>query len=218
MKEGKKQNCIHAINKIFNEYNDPLIFTKIEQYICSSMPIVINRYNEDLIKKIDLTTEQEYFIEYFLTHNQYFYLKTTKKFFYYNKNEFGIIFEDDLLHNILRTISSSESKLLRPWKQKTKNEIMKRIKNNNLFNCIPETDTIQPIVNKFIDIRLFDNKNDVKYFLTLIGDNILKKNNNLIHIMPPNALGIITELTNYCYINFGINCNNSIKYKFYEHT
>jgi len=218
MSSDKKQSCIDAINKIFNEYTDPIVFNKIEQYICSSMPIVINRYNEELIKKIDLTAEHEYFIEYFLTHNPFFYLKTTNKYFFYNKNDFGIIFEDDLLHRILRTISSSESKILRPWKQKTKNEIMKRIKNNNLFNCIPETDTIQSIVNTFIDIRLFNNKNDVKYFLTLIGDNILKKNTNFIHIISPNAKDFISELTNYCYINFGVNCNNSIKYKFYEHS
>ena len=48
MNDNKKQNCIDAINKIFNEYTDPIVFNKIEQYICSSMPIVINRYNEYL--------------------------------------------------------------------------------------------------------------------------------------------------------------------------
>ena len=218
MKEVVKQKCMDAINKIFNQYNEPLIYEKIEQYICSSMPIVINRHNQELIKKVDLTTEQEYFIEFFLTHNQYYYVKTTNKYFHYNNCNYTVIYEDDLLHHILRTISSSESKLLRPWKQKTKNEIMRRIKNKNLINAIPETGTIQEIINCFLNIRLFNNKNDVKYFLTLIGDNILKKNNNLIHIISPNAKDFITEISNYCIINFGFNCNNSIKYKFYDHS
>ena len=217
-KDIAKQKCIEAIDKIFNQYNDPDVYKKIEQYICSSMPVVINRHNQELINKLDLSTEQDYFIEHFLTHNQYFYIKTTNKYFYYNNSNYSIIYEDDLLHRILTTISSSESKLLRPWKQKTKNEIMKRIKNNNLINSIPESNTIQEIINYFINIRIFNDKNDAKYFLTIIGDNILKKSNNLIHIISPNAKDFITEISNYCYAIFGLNCNNSIKYKFYEHS
>ena len=122
-KDNSKQKCIEAIDKIFNQYNDPDVYKKIEQYICSSMPVVINRHNQELINKLDLSTEQDYFIEHFLTHNQYFYIKTTNKYFYYNNSNYSIIYEDDLLHRILTTISSSESKLLRPWKQKTKNWI-----------------------------------------------------------------------------------------------
>ncbi len=217
-RESIKQKCIQSIDKIFNEYNEEIIFNKIQQYICTNMPIIINKHNDELIKKVDLTTEQEYFVEFFLNQNQYFYIKTTNKYFFYNNSDFKIIYEDDLLYRILTTISSSDSKLLRPWKQKTKNEIMKRIRNRNLLTFIPESNTIQTILSCFIDMHMFNNKNNIKYFLTVLGDTILKKNNNLIHIMSPEAKDFITEISNYCYVNFGCNCNNSIKYKFYEHS
>ena len=217
-REEIKQKCIQSIDKIFNEYNEEIVFKKIQQYICINMPIVVNKYNNDLIIKVDLTTEQDYFVEFFLNQNQYFYIKPTNKYFFYNNSNFKIIYEDDLLYKILTTISSSDSKLLRPWKQKTKNEIMKRIRNRNLLTFIPESNTIQTIFSGFMEMHMFNNKNNIKYFLTVLGDNILKKNNNLIHILPPEAKDFITEISNYCYVNFGCNSNNSIKYKFYEHS
>ena len=105
-REEIKQKCIQSIDKIFNEYNEEIVFNKIQQYICINMPIVVNKYNNDLIIKVDLTTEQDYFVEFFLNQNQYFYIKPTNKYFFYNNSNFKIIYEDDLLYKILTTISS----------------------------------------------------------------------------------------------------------------
>ena len=91
---------------------------------------------------------------------------------------------------------------------------MKRIKQNNLLDSIPESDTIQRILSLLSDI--FNSKDEVKYFLTILGDNILKKNTNLIHIMDYNIKEFIDNINQYCQAIIGCNCTNTIKYKFYD--
>ena len=54
------------------------------------------------------------------------------------------------------------------------NESQQRIKEQSLFNTIPESATVQYVIN-FFTPTLFDTKEDVKHFMALIGDNILNK-------------------------------------------
>ena len=67
------------------------------------------------------------------------------------------------------------------WKHKTKLNIIKQIRERSLFTCIPETDTIQDILYNLYP-AIFTSKNCAKYFLTIIGDNILKKNQHLLSL------------------------------------
>ena len=60
------------------------------------------------------------------------------------------------------------------WKHKTKTHIIKLIKERTLFTSIPETYTIQTVLG-FLQTTLFETKDAAKYFLTVLGDNILKK-------------------------------------------
>ena len=78
-KELIVKECINSINKIFNNYNDEMIFKRIQQYICNQMPIVINNYSKSLTQKTDLSTEHDYFVEFFLDKNRYFYIVNTNK-------------------------------------------------------------------------------------------------------------------------------------------
>ena len=48
---------------------------------------------------------------------------------------------------------------------------MKQIKDKKLFQSIPETETIQNVLN-FLYPFIFDDKETAKYFLTILGDNI----------------------------------------------
>ena len=214
-KEVIKKECIEAIDKIFNEYNDDMVFNRIKQYISNQMPVVIKNYSNQQMEKNNLLTEHDYFVEYFLNNNQYFYVSNTSKFFYYDGNSYKLYTEDDILHNVLRTIS--QKKLLQPWKQKTKNNIMRRIKEKSLLNTIPESETIQKVINLFINCNMFDTKEEVKYFLAILGDNILKKNTNVIHIINNESKDFLRELNSICYGFIGITCNNSFKFKFHDH-
>lgn len=209
------KECIESVNKIFNNYNDDMIFKRIHQYICNQMPIVINNYSRSLTQQTELSTEHDYFVEFFLEKNRYFYVSNTNKFFYYDGGSYHLFTEDDILFKILTSIR--EKTCLYPWKQKTKNNIMKRIKNTNLLDSIPESKTIQKVINLFVNSHIFNTKEEVKYFLTILGDNILKKNTNLFHIISNDAKDFIRELNNICNGFIGCNCNSSFKYKFHDH-
>ena len=50
----------------------------------------------------------------------------------------------------------------------------RKIKNKKILSSIPESQTIQNMINFFTPI-LFSNKEKVKYFFAIIGDNILGK-------------------------------------------
>ena len=60
------KDCLDSVNKIFNNYNDDMIFKRIHQYICNQMPIVINNYSRSLTQQTELSTEHDYFVEFFL--------------------------------------------------------------------------------------------------------------------------------------------------------
>tara|TARA_Y100000992_G_scaffold135590_1_gene89657 strand:+ start:29672 stop:31258 length:1587 start_codon:yes stop_codon:yes gene_type:complete len=214
-KNDIKNECFKSIDSIFNNYDNDLIFKRIKQYICHQMPIVINNFDNSLKEKRDLSTEHDYFVELFLNKNKYFYVSNTDKFFFYDGVSYNLFKEDDILYKILSSIR--EKRYLLPWKHKTKNNIMKRIKNNNLLDSIPESVTIQRVINLFINSRIFNSKEETKYFLTVIGDNILKKNNNLVHIIDNNSKDFLRELNNICCGFVGTGCTNTFKYKFHDH-
>jgi hypothetical protein len=88
------------------------------------------------------------------------------------------------------------------WKHKTKINIIKQIKERNLFKSIPETFTIQKIINLLCP-TLFSTKSQVKYFLTIIGDSILKKHNDLIFLTKPKTKKFLNEIDNICYMVTG---------------
>ena len=60
------------------------------------------------------------------------------------------------------------------WKFKIKTNIIKIIKESCLFSTIPESETIQYILNNIYP-NIFKTKNHIKHFLTIVGDNILGK-------------------------------------------
>jgi hypothetical protein len=216
IKKIVREKCINSLDELLEKYDNESIIEKISYYISSQLPIIIKNFNKELIKKIDLTTEQDYFVELFLSHNRYYYIPNTEKFVYYDNLNYTYINEDDILHKILTTISN-ETKVLQPKKHQTVKIIMKRIKENNLLYSIPESETIQLLLNKLYELRIFNTKQETKYFLTIIGDNILKKNTNLIHLMDMNTKEFINNINNCCQMIIGCNCINTIKYKFHDH-
>jgi hypothetical protein len=102
------------------------------------------------------------------------------------------------------------------WKHKTKFNILKQIKERSLFTTIPETDTIQNVLN-ILYPYIFTTKNQAKYFLTILGDNILKKNQNLIFLANSKIKKILTEIDTISYFSVGItNITNNFIVKYHE--
>ena len=138
-----------------------------------------------------LTNEQQLFIQVFFNNNKYYYLQSNNNFYIYDGKSYTMVKEDIIQHNLLTSISKIRTFM--DWKYKTKVNIIKLIKERNLFTSIPESYTIQKVLNSLQPI--FSNKNQTKYFLTIIGDNILKKNNELTFLIKPKSKKYLAELS-----------------------
>ena len=217
--EDLKSNCFNAITELFEKYKDheymlQRINTHIVNYLPNSLSNECKQHEDRLIRNNFLTNEQQVFIQVFLSKNQYFYLPNNNFFYENNGSKFFIVKEDDIIHKLLSSIS--KDRVLMQWKHKTKLNIIKQIRERSLFTCIPETDTIQDILNHLYP-AIFTSKNCAKYFLTIIGDNILKKNQNLIFLVSPQMKKILTELDNIAFGSIGTsNATNNFMTKYHE--
>jgi hypothetical protein len=94
--------------------------------------------------------------------------------------------------------------------------IIKQIKERSLFSSIPESDTIQNVLNVLYP-SFFTTKNAAKYFLTIIGDNILKKNQHIIFLVTQKMKQFLNELDNVALSSIGnSNSANNFMTKYHE--
>ena len=179
--------CKENIQLLLQKYeSDPYMFQRIQYHLSTILPATLENESKNHIQRITRThflmNEQQIFIQVFLSKNQYYYLPNNGCFYHYNGNTYSTITEDDILHQLLTSISKDRT--LMQWKYKTKNNIIKQIKERNLFTSTPESDTFQKVLHVLYP-AFFSNKQEAKYFLTIIGDNILKKNSDLIFLIKP---------------------------------
>ena len=147
---------------------------------------------------------------------QYYYIATTNIFIHYTHNHYKMISEDDIWHTILLDISAKV--VLNDWKYKVKTKMVKQIREKNVLYSIPESITIQNILHFFT--TFFKTKEQAKYFLTCIGDSVLKKNKNLVHFINPQYKPFISHIHDSCIFLFNntITPIDSFKYRYHEHS
>ena len=244
---SNQERIIEAIHEIYAKYEqNPYMEQKVVNYVCSQLPLIFENIERTHIERSqrtdELTAEQNVFIQHFLYNNRYFYHPSTEAFFYYNGDYYRQYGEDDILFNVLSSISRDAN--LMQWKHKTKTTIMKRIKDNHLYKAIPESGTIQAVLNLFCP-AIFKTKTEAKYFLTILGENIVGKARSaqhdrsatearsaqhdrsahlsdddqlptsLIHIVPASAKQFIHRLNTLCQSWFGSNLSQTFKYKYH---
>jgi hypothetical protein len=208
-----QEKCVNIITDLFKKYeNNDYMLQRINNHIINYLPNTLDNefknYEIRQTRNTFLTNEQQIFIQVFLSKNQYFYLPYNNIFYEYNGKNYLIVKEDDIIHKLLSSIS--KDRILLQWKYKTKINIIKQIKERSLFSSIPETDTIQNVLNVLYP-SIFSTKNAAKYFLTIIGDNILKKNSQLIFLVGTQMKKLLQELDN---IAFGSICNSNTTHNF----
>jgi hypothetical protein len=215
-----KDEVIEKVNFLYEKYQgNPFIQTKIHNYIVNLLPINLENQNEEHVirkeRKEKLTEETDKFIARFMAKNKYFYCNLSEYFFSYDGKHYKIHNEDDIVHEILSTIT--QEKLLMSWKQKIKNRIICTIRDKSLFYSIPESYTIQSVIN-YLYPKYFKSKNTAKYFLTIIGDNLLKKNDHLIYLITHKSKILFKEIKNqgFSLLGYG-NIISNLKFKYYEH-
>lgn len=204
------------------------ILERIHYYIKDQLPIMIKNYTsahmerESRKKSLELISEE--FIETFLNRNKYYYSHHSELYFTYNQVRYSIINEDEIHHRILTDITNQSMKSLgdvttniSTWKYKIKNRIIKNIQERDILKSIPESNTIQYVIGQIYP-KLFRTRDHAKYFLTLLGDVLLRKSAPLIYFIPAIAKELIKDLSAECGSLFGSNAfNSAFKFKYYEH-
>ena len=226
MTENSKNNklsiqtdCIDAVKSLIEKYKDDnYMFQRIYNHIVTYLPNTLEteyKNHEKRVNRINyLSEEQQIFIQVFLSKNKYYYLPNNNMFYEYDREKYLIIKEDDIIHKLLSTISKDG--VLIQWKHKTKSIIIKHIKERSLFSSIPETDTIQNVLNVLYP-AFFTSKNSAKYFLTILGDNILKKNLNQIFLVSQKMKQFLTEIESVALASISHNgTTNNFMTKYHE--
>jgi len=210
----------HAIvNELFEKYKDcDYMKQRINYHITTLLPSALEteckNYEKRIIRNDFLIHEHQQFIQVFLSENQYFYLPNNNCFYFYDGKTYSYVKEDIIHHQLLMTISNN--KKLMEWKYRTKINVVKQIKDRHLFKSIPESDTIQSVLS-LLHPSIFSDKNQAKYFLTIIGDNILKKNNDLVFLIKPKTKSLLADIENISYIYTGFtNITNNFVTKYHE--
>ena len=211
------------VTALYNKYtNLPNVQQKLIHHIMDALPTIlentVQQCKQREERKKSLEEKSDEFIEEFLARTRYFYNSCTELFYIYSDDKtYEVIKEDNIQHSILTTITASHKDLL-PWKYKIKIQIIKRIReNNNILKSIPESETIQNVI-RFLTPALFYNKDTVKYFLTVVGDILHKKNSFHYFINSKTFIPFVKELNQECYKYYGINLLPHFKFKYYEHT
>jgi hypothetical protein len=214
-----EEKCIESIQELLKKYeNNKYMLQRIHNNVVNYLPNILENDLKNHEKRIDratyLTNEQQLFIQIFLSKNKYFYLPNNNCFYEYNGKNYFIVKDDDIIYKLLSSIS--KDRVLLQWKYKTKINIIKQIKERSLLTSIPETETIQNVLN-IIYPSIFSTKNQAKYFLTIIGDNILKKKQDLIFLVTPQTKKILVEIDNIAYISIGsANTTHNFMTKYHE--
>ena len=168
----KVHQIIDNLNEKYkdNEYVNGRLINYIENLLPAALESDALTYKQREERKKQLMTFKDDFTTRFLHKNNYFYSPQTELFLMYDGTHFIIYSEDDITHQILTTITSEQS--LRVWKHKIKNNIIKRIKERSPLNAIPESTTIQYVINSIYP-AIFSTRNEAKYFLAIVGDCML---------------------------------------------
>jgi hypothetical protein len=211
--------CNETILNLLQKYNSSeYMLQRIQNHIINYLPNTLDNEQKNYEKRINrntfLTNEQQNFIQVFLSKNNFYYLPNNNFFYEYDGEKYKIVKEDDVIHKLLSTIS--KDRVLMQWKYKTKINVIKLIKERSLFSCVPETDTIQNVLNVLYP-TFFSSKNAAKYFLTVIGDNILKKSQNLIFLVSQKVKQFTNELENVAISSIGYsNATSNFMTKYHE--
>ena len=212
---------MHAIiDDLLAKYrtNEPMLVKLISHV--NQLPTIMAALEDTLHQRTErkkvLTLTSDEFIEQFLSdsdHN-YFYNAAIDLFFSYNNVHYANIEEDDIIHTALTALQDYPD--LKPWKYKIKNQIIKRIKDRELLNSIPESCTIQRVIS-MVYPTLFTSRDAAKHFLTVMGD-VLNRKPTSYYFISPKAKSFIKGMSLECCALFGIpNLSNVFKFKFYDH-
>jgi len=212
------EQITHNITEVYHTYDNPILRQKILEFILRELPERLESHIQRMKRHEELEKGADVYINEFLINSgmRYMYIPKSNVFIRYDGEEFKIVNESEILHKILTGISSN--KRIIPWKYKIKNMIMKIIRDVDIFDIIPESHTIQYVLNHITPV-LLATKEEAKYFLTVLGDNILKKGAYTIHLLDVRCKDFITALEDniFHYFKHQYHIGTTFKYSWWDH-
>jgi len=215
-----KARCISKIEDLFAKYgSDSYAIERIAKYCTEIMPNTIEsnvlQHSQREERKTELKENSSAFIESFLNSElTYFYFTSSNIFVTYDGLEFKIISEDDISAKVILELSSNPT--LCVWKHKIKTSILKRIKERDLSEIVPSSATVQKVLS-LIWPAVFATRDEAKYFLTIIGDAICKKEVENVYFVHDRAKRFIDQLAQGIMFFKGLSASaisHSFKYKY----
>jgi hypothetical protein len=176
----------------------------------------LNNYNEEKKNIIEENALINKIIDHFFEENIFYYNRTSK--IYYNQYPDNIILlnEDNIIHYIFDYITNNKIRKIDTNKKTAlKNKIIKKIKENSIYDIIPDTELIQYILN-YLYPTIFNNRDTAKLFLIILGNILLRRDiSNIIIFTKLNIKPLLNEINKYMSIYFcNINIYNNIKFKY----
>jgi hypothetical protein len=148
---------------------------------------------------------------FFSTHILYF--NQTTGLFVWQQNQYSILTENDVIHLIWKHLN--QYPIHTSLKQQIKQKIMRSIKDRSIYNTIPHSVTLQEVIS-FLHPLLFPTKSGSKYFMTILGDILLKKT-NLYYFMDPSMKPFIQKLQKILTLYFITTHLAAFKFKYHDH-
>ena len=217
-KQNEFTKIISNLNSLFSTYTeDDFCTQKLITYLSNTENYITTQkkeFNERTTRKLLLEEKKNEFIKIFLEKHKYSYINEAGMFIEYNDRNYTNITNNKLINTIFGCLIENND--LHPWRQKVKIELLAQIKSNSFNDVIPESATIQHILNIFAGV-ISPSKYHAKFLLTIIGDILCKKSTNAIYLVDNKILKFL-EILEYN-INKYINCKlpQHFKYKYYNY-
>ena len=218
----KRDTIINNIDLLAQKYqNDPYMIKRLIKHFEDQLSNILEAGDADHKlreeRKNKLLKLSDEFILSFLERNLIFYIPATDTFIKYDGENFIKITEDNIQYSILTSISHQN--VLMPWKYKIKLNILKRLRERTYNHAIPESSTIQSVIESFYP-SIFQTRNEAKYFITLIGDIINKKNQELVYLINPRVKSLIQKISSDIIALKGNHISlltSQFKFKYHDH-
>ena len=196
-------------------------FENIKKYLSSDkqkeeFALYLSKYYEKCEQENKPKMNEKQILQIFQRNHSIYYNKTSQLYYNYIGDNFVSMNEDNILFLVLEFLSNSN--LCSDVNQKNifKNKIIKQIKDNNIYESIPDSNTIQNSLS-LLNETFFHKKVYSKSFLITIGRIILQKkaDNDFLTFTRINMKSFLTELNKFISIYFcNTNLFNFFKFKF----
>ena len=206
---------MEIVSNLIEKYKtNPYMNDKLTQYL-NHLPTLMQSIENHHIQKtqqlMELSDKKEKYVQTFLSTHAIFYIPQTELFIEYKDQNYSIVSDDDIAHYVLSELYDNELKI---WKYKIKKHIIKRLKENLFTTSIPDSATIKSV---FQSLTMFSSKNHIKYFLSILGDNLLSKKESFIYFIDSSYKKVIRKFAEQIYAMTNKSVSDIFKYKFWDH-